>query len=285
MDSAAVRRAHEATEPLHSFTYFTPEFNEHLTGVGLKGGLMPYLAGRAAPMGAVGAGVVAATFYNFSPTFIARAIPKAWTLAGPAVILEAKFAAVDAALTRLLGAEVLGSTDVARLAALTREAVAGCDVSGRPMYAALAEIAWPEQPHMVAWHAISMLREHRGDGHIAALTATGLTGLQALITHVATGEGFIPSFAKMSRGYSDEEWDAAAADLQARGILTGDATLTTAGHQLRASVEAATDAMAMAPWQHLGEQKTAEVTRIGTALTAALRSAGGIPSAGVFKAA
>jgi hypothetical protein len=281
MDPAAVRRAHEAIEPLHAFAYFTPEFHDHLVGVGLKGGLMPYFAARAAPMGAVGAGVVAATFYNFSPSFIARAIPKAWTLASPEAIVQATAAAVDAALTRLLGADLLASVDVARLAELTREATGGCDVSGRPLYAGLAGLTWPPQPHMAAWHAISMLREHRGDGHIAALNASGLTGLEALVTHVATGKGFIPSFAKFSRGYSDEEWDGAIARLQARAILDPEGSLTPAGQELRARLEAATDAMATAPWQHLGSAKTEEVIRLGTALTAALRSAGGLPTTGV----
>jgi hypothetical protein len=284
MNLAAVRRAHEATNTLHQFIYFTPEFHENLVATGLEAGRMPYFAGRAAPMGAVSAGVVAATFYGFNPSLVRESIPRAWALADPASVAEARFAAADAALTRLLGAEPLRSADVARLADLTREAVGGCEVNGRPMYAGQADLEWPTEPHMVAWHAISMLREHRGDGHVAALLASGLNGLESLITHVATGQGFVPSFAKVSRGWSDEEWDLAVAGLVHRGVLDRAGDLTTEGHQLRQAVEADTDQMAASPWRHLGDERTEEVIRIGAALTVAVRQAGAIPTTGVYAA-
>src|SRR5690349_12737744 len=101
LDPTVVARAHRAVEPLHSHLYFAPEHDERLTAVGLRPGRMCYFAGRAAPMGAVGPGVVTATFYNFAPSLVARHIPRAWTLATPDQVLEARTAAARAAFTRL----------------------------------------------------------------------------------------------------------------------------------------------------------------------------------------
>jgi hypothetical protein len=139
MNTALVRRVHNATNVLHSFIYFAPEAEEHFTGAGLESGRMCYFAGRSAAMGAVGPGVVTATFYNFSPGPIRRCIPRAWSLASPADVIAARFAAVDAALPRLLGADVTGSAGLARLADLVREAASVCTAEGRPLYAGHAE--------------------------------------------------------------------------------------------------------------------------------------------------
>ena len=184
-----VRGAHVATNALHSLIYFAPETEQQLTSVGLKPGRMCYFAGRAAPMGAVSAGVVTATFYNFSPGLVARSIPQAWNLARPEAIVGARFAAADAALTRLLGPDVIASADLITLAQLTREAATACRPEGRPLYAGHADLDWPDAPHLVMWHALSLLREYRGDGHICALLGAGLPGLEALVTHTATGAG------------------------------------------------------------------------------------------------
>jgi hypothetical protein len=276
------RSAHVATNALHSLIYFVPETEQQLTGVGLRPGRMCYFAGRAAPMGAVGAGVVTATFYNFSPGLVAHCIPRAWELARPDVVIGARFAAVDAALTRLLGPDVIASQDMITMAELTREAAAACRPEGRPLYAGHADLDWPDAPHLVMWHALSLLREHRGDGHICALVAAELPGLEALVSHTATGHGFVPEFARASRGWNEEEWKNAAGSLASRGLLGADGSLTPAGEALRARVEEETDRLAAAPWQHLGEERTGEVVRIGTALTRTVMKAGAFPREGVF---
>src|SRR5688500_14983556 len=190
LDPAMVARAHRAVEPLHSHMYFAPEHDENLGALGLKPGRMSYFAGRAAPMGAVGAGVVTATFYNFSPSLVAHMIPRAWTLASPEQVLPARLDAARGSLTRLLGAEVADSAEVAELAGLLRDACAVLTPEGRPLYAAHADLPWPEEPLLALWHGATLLREYRGDGHIAVLLHAGLTGLEALITHTATGRGF-----------------------------------------------------------------------------------------------
>src|SRR5690242_19653160 len=103
LDRAVVARAHRSVEPLHNHVYFAPETDERLTAIGLRPGRMCYFAGRSAPMGAVGPGVVTATFYNFSPALVGRDIPRAWTLATPEQVVEARFAAARESFTRLLG--------------------------------------------------------------------------------------------------------------------------------------------------------------------------------------
>lgn len=283
MTSPLARRANTATNPLHSLIYFAPEAERQFTGLGLEAGRMCYFASRAAPMGAVGAGVVTATFYNFSPALVGRCIPRAWELASPSAIIGARFVAVDAALSRLLGPDLVGSVDMTALAGLVRQAADACTAEGRPLYAGHADLDWPSAPHLAAWHGISLLREYRGDGHIAALVAAGLSGIEALVTHTATGKGFVTGFAQSSRGWSEADWDKAVERLAARGLLDSDGALTPAGQDVRAQVEQETDRMAMPPWQHLGEERTEEVIRIGKMLTGVAMSAAAFP-AGVFPA-
>jgi hypothetical protein len=271
-DPALVGRAHRAIDPLHSQLYFAPEHDEHLSATGLKPGRMSYFAGRAAPMGAVGAGVVTATFYNFSPSLVAHMIPRAWTLASPEQVLAARLDAARASLTRMLG-DAVGSDEVVELAALLLEACAALTTEGRPLFAGHADLPWPDEPLLQVWHGASLLREHRGDGHVAVLLHAGLTGLEALITHCATGRGFTETAAKATRGWKDEEWAAACAALAGRGLLD-DAGLTADGEQLRAHIEVQTDALAADPWLSLGAGKTARVVELGKGLSRRLAEAG-----------
>jgi hypothetical protein len=218
MAFSLARSAHNATNSLHSLIYFVPETEQQLTGVGLRAGRMCYFAGRAAPMGAVGAGVVTATFHNFSPGLVARSIPTAWELASPDAVIGARFAAADAALTRLLGRDVIASADMITMAALVRDAASACSAEGRPLYAGHADLSWPEAPHLVMWHAISLLREHRGDGHTCALVSAGLTGIEALITHTATGKGFAPEFARARSKTRPTGWPRPPGSIWATGV-------------------------------------------------------------------
>ncbi|WP_158885507.1 SCO6745 family protein [Amycolatopsis anabasis] len=279
--SELAARAHKALNALHSMIYFVPEAEQFLTEAGLRPGRMGYFASRAAPCGAVGPGTVAATFYNFNPDLVAKYIPRAWTLASPDRVVEARFEAVDAALRRLLGDEVVASAELAEAAELARAATAGCSGDGRPLYAGHADLDWPDEPHLVLWHAISLLREHRGDGHIAALVVHGLGGLAALVSHTATGQGFLPAAAKETRGWSDEQWDAAVAALREDGILDAAGALTERGVALRERVEEATNAAAADPWRHLGAEKADRLITLGKGLSRRVVEAGAFPD-GIF---
>ncbi len=266
LDRAQVARAYRGVEPLHSHLYFAPEHDEHLSAIGLRPGRMSYFAGRAAAMGAVGAGVVTATFYNFSPSLVAHMIPRAWTLATPEQVLAARQEAARASLTRLLGgSEAAAAPEVGELAGLLRQACAAATPEGRPLYAAHADLPWPEEPLLQLWHAATLLREYRGDGHIAALLHADLTGLEALITHTATGRGFTEDAARATRGWKDDEWSACCAALADRGLLD-DAGLTDHGTELRERIEAETDVMSADPWLVLGPEPTARVVELAKGL-------------------
>lgn len=273
---------HRVLEPLHALIYFAPEAEQRYTAIGLRPGRMGYFASRSAPMGPVGPGTVAATFYNFNPQLVARHIPRAWTLAAPEQILTARTEAADTALRRLLG-EAVDTAELAEAAALAREATEACAPEGRPLYAGHAGLDWPAEPHLALWHAITLLREFRGDGHLAALVTNGLTGLQALITHTATGKGFVLSAAKATRGWSDEDWDSASAHLQADGILNDEGSLTERGVQLRQRIEDQTNAAAVGPWRHLGAEKASRLHDIGRKLSRTAVAAGAFPD-GIFAA-
>jgi hypothetical protein len=280
LDPAVVARAHRAVEPLHSHMYFAPEHDEQFSALGLRPGRMSYFAGRAAPMGAVGAGVVTATFYNFSPSLVAHMIPRAWTLTSPEQVVATRWDVARASLTRLLGEDAAGSPEMTELADLLREACAVLSPEGRPLYAGHADLPWPDEPLLQVWHGATLLREHRGDGHIAALLHADLNGLEALITHTATGRGFTLPAAKATRGWSEEEWAAESAALVERGLLD-DTGLTPEGKDLRARIEAETDVLSADPWLLLGPERTARVTELGKGFARRL-VAGGAFSGEVF---
>lgn len=282
MTLLAGRKCFRALEPLHSMVYFAPETQEELVAAGLEKSRMCYFAGRAAPLGPVGAGVVAATFYNFSPSLVARHIPRAWTLATPEAVTAARLRAVDAVQRRLLG-DALASADMAEAAELALRATEACAPAGRPLYAAHAQLDRPEEPHLAFWHAVTLLREYRGDGHLAVLLGAELDGLEALVTHCATGKGFLPDFARASRGWSDAEWDAAVVRLRDRGLLDADGALTPEGVELRRHIEHETDRLDRAPYAHLGEDGTVRLAGIAVDLTTRALSAGAFPD-GVFAA-
>ncbi|MGH3625313.1 MAG: SCO6745 family protein [Sciscionella sp.] len=268
-------------EPLHAMIYFAPEAEEEFTKIGLRPGRMCYFAGRSAPMGAVGPGVVAATFYNFNPELVAKHIPRAWTLASPEDVVAARFRAADTALGRLLGDDVVGSADLAEAARLVRRAAEGASGEARPLYAGHADLEWPEVTHLVLWHAISLLREFRGDGHVTALLSAELTGLESLITHTATGEGFVVEFAQQSRGWSPEQWSTAYAGLVERGILDEAGSLTGSGESLRQEVETHTDRLALQPWRQLTDEDAERLSQLGKQLARTVSKADAFPS-GIF---
>lgn len=281
MDPRLAGRAARSLEPLHALGYFAPEVDAKISDLGVRTGRGTYFASRSAPMGRVGAGSVAATFYVFNPSLVAHFIPAAWEAASPEDVVAARYRGVSAAYDRLLGAGVLTSDEVREAADLARAATAGCTMAGRPLYAAHADLDWPEEPHMVLFHALTLLREHRGDGHVAALIGADLGGIEALITHTATGKGFTRPAAQATRGWSDEEWSAAEASLTERGLVSGAGELTAEGLALRKTVERRTEEHAISSWEALGEAGTQRLAELGQPLVNAALTNGAFP-AGVF---
>ncbi|MFI6105366.1 hypothetical protein [Streptomyces sp. NPDC051310] len=273
----AGRRCHNALNPLHSTVYFSPDFAEELAGLGIEDSRAAYFAGRAAAMGAVGPGTVAATFYNFSHELIAQHLPAVWDVAPPAAVLAARLRAADATLRRLLGDDVIASEAMAEAAGLALRAAEGCTRHARPLYAAHADLPVPEEPHLAYWHAATLLREHRGDAHLAVLLSAGLDPLEALVSHTATGKGMAPRWILATRGWRRAEWDAAAGRLRERGLLDEQGELTEAGSALRAELEDHTDRLDAAPYEHLGAAGVERLTELGRGFLGAAAAAGAFP--------
>jgi len=167
------RRLWTLVEPFHAIVYFAPEVSSAFEGIGLRGFWRGYFAGRSAPLGAVGPGVISACFFGFRPDFVARAIPSIWSIATPDQALEARLAGVEAALGHLVDIQSRRA-EIVEAATLIRAGLQSCSVAGRPMFGANAELAWPSEPHLALWHATTLVREHRGDAHVAALSVAGL---------------------------------------------------------------------------------------------------------------
>lgn len=274
-DLALSRRARRMFELYHSMIFFAPEARQAFLDVGLKGYWMGYFASRSAPLGPVSAAVVTATFYVFHPAMVARALPDAWRFTSPEQILEVRLQAADTALRRLLGDQVK-SAEMAEAADLAQEATRGCSFTGRALFAGYSQLPWPTEPHLVLWHATTLLREHRWDGHMATLLTEGLDGCEAHLTYVGSGE---MSRATMQpiRGWSDEEWEAAAKRLQQRGLLDEHGLLTPAGTQVRQAIEDRTDLLALPPWQHLGPERTERLLALAQPISQRIVDQGGIP--------
>ncbi|MBB4685842.1 SCO6745 family protein [Amycolatopsis jiangsuensis] len=270
-DPSPARQLWTALEPLHAVVYFAPEPAEAAKALGLRGFWMGYFAGRAAPLGPLGPEPVAAMFFGFAPRMVARALPDAWDFAAPDDVLSTRIEAVETTLNRLLG-----PAPVTELAQLLEPAVAGCRFPGRPLAAAWAAVPRPDRPLARLWLAVSTLREHRGDGHVLASVAAGLTGLEASITHIATG-ATTRELVQRARGWSDEEWDEATTRLVSRGLLDDDGRLTTAGEDVRRTVEETTDRLAADPLEALGAPVVERVLELAAPLGRLVVDGGGLP--------
>ena len=271
MEPVMARKMWRTLEPYHGLIYFAPEATAAYEALGVMG-FDGYFASRAAPMGAVPAEVVIATFFNFNPEIVHQAIPSAWSAATPAQLLDARLDAADQALRRALG-DRADDPSVGRAAELAHTAAAACTAAGRPLYAGHASLPWPDEAHLALWHAVSLLREYRGDGHIACLVDAGLDGVDALVVHAASGE--VPRAAlQTSRGWDAAAWEASVAKLQALGLVAGEGDFTEEGAALRQHIEDQTDALALAPWTALGEQGCDELRSLVRPLSKAIVESG-----------
>lgn len=262
-------------EPFHGLIYFVPEADQHYTALGLDAGMMGYFSSRASAMGPVPAEVVVATFFNFEPGRIRTLIPQAWERTTAPALWDARMAAADAALARIFGAERLAQPDIAEAADTLRSIIDACAPEGRPLFAGHLAQEWPTQPHLALWLAITLLREFRGDGHIAALTVEGVSGIEALVIHGATGT--VPmKVLQATRGWSNDAWATAVDRLQSRGWVDDNA-LTPTGQQHRNRVEQYTDELAAAPWARLSEAQVTSLAALGKELSATIVAAGTFP--------
>ncbi|MFE1010156.1 hypothetical protein ACFW4M_02485 [Streptomyces sp. NPDC058794] len=278
IDARAGRRCHNALNSLHSTHYFSPDTDRELSVLGVTDPRAVNFAVRAAALGPVGAGTVTAVFYNYKHDLVARHVPAVWDTVAPRQALAARERAVDATLRRLLGEETVSSAEMAEAAALALRAAEACSRGARPLYSAHADLPVPDAPHLALWHAATLLREHRGDGHLLALAAAGLDGLEALVTHTATGRGMAPKWVFSTRGWSREEWDAAVDRLRGRGLVDDAGELTDRGAALRDGIEQETDRLDAAPYTHLGAEGVARLTDLASAFARKAVGAGAFPA-------
>jgi Helix-turn-helix family len=269
------RRVWVSLETLHDVIYFADGVRPAGIALGLKGFWMTYFAFRAAPLGPVAAPVAVAAFAGFHPAMVAKALPEAWSRTTPQACIDAR-TAVSTATLREVGVDP-GACD--RAAALLGPVAAAADPTGRPLFAANAALPPPGDAIGRLWQLATTLREHRGDGHIAALVAEGITGLQAHLLQVAGGR-FPDALIRQARGWPAQEWAAAAETLRARGLLTADSVprLTGTGRALLDGIESRTDELA---WTgglcQLGEQRADQIVALLRPSVRALVASGMLP--------
>jgi hypothetical protein len=272
-----VRGLWQVLEPVHAVLYYAPEVAAEAAGLGYDTASRwpSYFPLRAAPLGRPGPEVVTSAFYSFSPAMVTEYLRDAWTTASPDDVLAARLRGVDAALRTLLGplADAPATKEAAELA---WQAAEGAVTAGRPLAAANSGLDVPGDPLLRLWHAATILREHRGDGHVAALLAAELDPCEALVSFAAVGAAPRETFA--SRGWTDDEWAAATDRLRSRGLVDDEGRATEAGRALRERVEARTDALAAQPYSTVGMPEVARLPQLVGPLTATIARSGLLPA-------
>jgi hypothetical protein len=272
MESMA-RRMFELVEPIGVIPYAADEPNEAMFALGFTNYWDTYFAGRAAPLGLATAEVVDALFYSFAPGEVARHIPKVWRTTTPEAAIAAREAGCVKALRRILGDSV-DSPGFARAAELLTTAATSAPFEGRPMYAALRALPIPADVVARLFHAASLLREHRGDGHIAALVLEDVGRLEAHVLYALDLGMRAEQFGRIHH-LPAAQLAAVIAGLRDRGLIGDDGWLSEEGRAVRQRVEARTDELAAKPYERLTAAELAELIDALEPLAARLRAAQG----------
>jgi hypothetical protein len=266
-DAAAVARwMRLGLLPHHAVVYGAPEVHARLEALGIAAPFARYLAQRAAPLGAVPAGVVTATFHGFGPVAIAAHVPDVWDVAAPDAVVAATLDGIGELLDRVL---VDGPVRVAaeRLGAALAPVAAAHPTVGRPLAAAWAGVPPTGRPLVDLWLAVTVMRESRGDGHVAVLVAEGIG---PLASHLLVSGDDPARRAAMARwrAWREDEVAAEGERLRAEGLLDAEGRPTPRARELREAVEVRTDATCAAPWADLGPAAVTAI--VDDALTSAL---------------
>lgn len=272
MDVATnARKLRNVTEPIAAGVYFAPEAIDGYQNLGLDY-FEGYFCSRSACLGRAPWSVVCAAFAAFKPAAVESAVTSGWAKAEPQAMLDARLAGATRQLERLIG-DVASPTDVARATELLYALTDGVDPSGRMLYSGLSVLPRPDTPFGNLWHAADLVREHRGDGHIAAwIPYTDSTEITVL-TELAWG--IPPRSYVFTRGWTEDEVDAAYARLTARGLVD-EHGLTEAGTALRDQIETATDLASRAVTERLAEHGD-ELFALLTPWSEAIVAGGGYP--------
>jgi hypothetical protein len=238
---AKVHRMFELVEPIAMAT-FSEVCNEAFLAIGMRNYWDGYFAGRAAPLGLAPAGVVHAVFYNFADGEVARHIPWVWGKTTPEEAIAVRERGSAAALRQMIG-ELADSPGLVRVADLATRAAVSAPTEGRALYAGLRALDVPEEPVARLWHAATLLREHRGDGHNAALVAHCIGGTEA---HVLLALSLGMKAEQFGRVHHLPEAQLAGVvdGLRGRGLVNAAGGFTDAGRETRERIEALTDELA-----------------------------------------
>jgi hypothetical protein len=255
--NSMARRMFELVEPIGALPYTADDPNEAMFALGFTNYWDTYFAGRAAPLGLVPAEVVDALFYNFAPGEVARHIPKVWRTTTPEAAIAARQLGCGNALRRILG-ERIDSPDFVRAADLLTKAATSAPVEGRPIYAALRALPVPDEPVARLFHAASLLREHRGDGHITALMSEGVGGLEAHVLLALDMDLPAEKFGRIHH-LPAAQLAAVIGGMRDRGLIGDDGWLTEHGRAVKQRVEALTDDLAAKPYQSLPSDELDEL--------------------------
>ncbi|MEV8319860.1 MarR family transcriptional regulator [Streptomyces sp. NPDC059900] len=268
------RRMFELLEPICLVTFLADECNQELAALGHRTYWDGYFASRAAPLGRVPAQVVHAAFYSFADGEVARHIPGAWQTIAPEASVAARERGSTASLRRILGEELDGSPGLVRAADLTTQAASSAPTAGRVMYAGMRTLPVPGEPVARLWHAATMLREHRCDGHIAALVGARIGGTEAHVLD-ALARGIHPpeSFGRLHH-LPKEKLEAVMGGLRERGLVDAEGRFTDAGRQTKQRIEALTDELAAPPYECLTPAELDELIAELEPITARLVAAG-----------
>lgn len=274
LQTHVARRMFELLEPICLVTFCADESNEELAALGHRTYWDGYFASRAAPLGRAPARVVHAAFYNFADGEAARHIPSAWETIPPEASVAARERGSAASLRRILGDELAGSPGLVRAADLTTKAATSAPTEGRVMYAGMRALEVPSDPVARLWHSATMLREHRGDGHTAALVVSRIGGTEAHVLS-ALEQGIHPpeSFGRIHH-LPKERLTAVMDDMRERGLIDTDGHFTAAGRATKQRIETLTDELAAPPYDALPPEELDElITELGP-ITATLVAAG-----------
>ena len=267
------RRLYDLTEPISLVNFFSPEPNDAMGALGFSTYWDGYFAGRAAPLGRAPAEVVDAAFYSFAEGEVARHIPKVWDTTTPEAAHAAREQGCAAALRRILG-DLAETAELARAAELLARASTSAPTEGRVMYAGLRSLPMPEEPVARLWHAANMLREHRGDGHVAALVCEQVGGTESHVLN-ALDVGIHPaeSFGRIHH-LPTARLAAVMDGLRDRGLLDAAGHFTDAGRALKDRIEERTDALAEAPYEGLEPLELEELIALLEPISARLAAVG-----------
>jgi hypothetical protein len=271
-ESGLARRFFDRFEPIHAVTYFAPEARAALDGLGYRGYWMGYFAARSAPLGIVPREVVTAVFYNFAPERVAKALPSAWQIAGPDAALRARQDSAVAALRRY---GLTADEKVSAAAQLAGKAAREAALDGRALFAANRALPWPDDPLAALWHGATLLREQRGDAHVAVLAAAGVSGRESNVLHAAAGR--VPrDYIARTRDYDDAAWRQHEQRLAERGLLNDDGSLTTDGRRLKDHIESTTDVLALSALDALNDDEVETLFQVLTPITRAVIAGGDV---------